>query len=164
MDYDDWHNDPRMVAERERYEPRKSENSPGEWGQSVVVHKDLISDAERSKYNDGWKQHAFNAYVSDLISVRRRLPDIRDAECQADLSAYELAVVKQLPTVSVIICFHNEEFSVLLRTVYSVLERSPFRLIEQIILVDDASEFGTLMSSSLPFCKHSDSVPFCIFR
>ena len=37
-----------------------------------------LSPEERIKYDDGWKNNAFNQYVSDMISVHRSLADYRD--------------------------------------------------------------------------------------
>lgn len=46
---------------------------------------------------------------------------------------------KDLPTVSVIIPFYDEHLTTLLRTVHSIINRSPSELLKEIILINDAS-------------------------
>jgi len=53
---------------------------PGEMGNAVRIDKDKLSKEEQQKYDDGWKNNAFNQYVSDMISLRRSLADVRDPE------------------------------------------------------------------------------------
>lgn len=47
---------------------------------------------------------------------------------------------KKLPQVSVVIVYHNEAWSTLIRTVWSVITQSPKALLKEIVLVDDFSE------------------------
>jgi len=53
-----------------------------------------------------------------------------------------------LPRASIVICFYNEAWSVLLRTVYSVIDRSPETLVHEILLVDDNSDLRMSLSLS----------------
>ncbi|KHJ74923.1 hypothetical protein OESDEN_25461 [Oesophagostomum dentatum] len=72
--------------------------------------------------------------ASDAASVSRDVIDSREHHCKK-LSYDESA----LEPTSVIVTYHNEARSTLLRTVYSVMLRSPPHLIHEIILVDDSS-------------------------
>ncbi|XP_045498617.1 putative polypeptide N-acetylgalactosaminyltransferase 9 isoform X1 [Colias croceus] len=116
-----------------------SDNAPGELGKPVILPKN-ISEEAKTAVSEGWKKNAFNQYVSDLISIRRKLPDPRDEWCKQPGRYLE-----DLPQTSVVICFHNEAWSVLLRTVHSVIDRSPPHLIKEIVLVDDFSDMPHLM-------------------
>lgn len=83
-------------------------------------------------------EHNYNLLGSELMSLHRSLPDPRYDECKL------LSYPKELPTTSVIIIFHNEAWTTLLRTVWSVVDRSPTELIKEIILVDDMSTWSFL--------------------
>ncbi len=117
--------------------PPHDPNGPGELGKPVKI--DNPDKETKRKIDEGWKNNAFNQYVSDMISVHRSLPDPRDEWCKADNR-----FLPNLPTTSVVVCFHNEAWSVLLRTVHSILDRSPQHLLDEIILVDDASTMDHL--------------------
>ena len=51
---------------------------------------------------------------------------------------------QHLPNVSVIVTFHNEILSTLLRCIYSIYNRSPKQLLHEIVLVNDKSTFPEL--------------------
>lgn len=53
---------------------------------------------------------------------------------------HDIAYPDQLPTASIIICFFREEHAALIRTIHSILDRTPTHLLEEIILVDDTDE------------------------
>lgn len=50
-----------------------------------------------------------------------------------------------LPTTSVVIIFCNEDLELLLRSVYSVLDRTPPVILREIVLVDDYSDDKLLL-------------------
>ena len=60
----------------------KKENFPysGEMNRGVYVDPKLLSPVEKEKYDEGYKRNGFNQYVSDMISIRRRMPDVRDPQ------------------------------------------------------------------------------------
>ncbi|EAW61640.1 UDP-N-acetyl-alpha-D-galactosamine:polypeptide N-acetylgalactosaminyltransferase 10 (GalNAc-T10), isoform CRA_b [Homo sapiens] len=91
-----------------------------------------MTDAER--VDQAYRENGFNIYVSDKISLNRSLPDIRHPNCNSK------RYLETLPNTSIIIPFHNEGWSSLLRTVHSVLNRSPPELVAEIVLVDDFSD------------------------
>uniref|UniRef100_A0A3P9JDM5 Polypeptide N-acetylgalactosaminyltransferase n=1 Tax=Oryzias latipes TaxID=8090 RepID=A0A3P9JDM5_ORYLA len=89
---------------------------------------------ETDRVDQAYRENGFNIYVSNRISLNRSLPDIRHENCRQKLYA------EKLPNTTIIIPFHNEGWSSLLRTVHSVINRSPPRLVAEIILVDDFSD------------------------
>ena len=93
--------------------------------------------------DDMYKGQGFDEYISEnLVSLNRSLPDRRDDWCKQNVQVD----TNYLPSTSVIIIFHNEAWSTLIRTIYSVVNRSPDHLIHEILLVDDASTLDHLGS------------------
>lgn len=84
---------------------------------------------------DAYASNAYNQEASDKAPFNRDVPDVRASQCQE-----RLWIADDLPTTSIIICFHNEGRAALLRTVISSLNRSPPNLLKEIILVDDFSD------------------------
>nr|KAG5700664.1 hypothetical protein BaRGS_015494 [Batillaria attramentaria] len=113
-------------------------------------------DEERAK---GLKRHGFNELLSDKIGLHRNIPDWRSETCKAKVYP------RVLPKASIVICFYNEAWSTLLRSVHSILDKTPLALLEEIILIDDNSymdhlktELDNYVAETLPIVRvyHSD--------
>lgn len=83
---------------------------------------------------DPYARNKFNQVESDKLRMDRAVPDTRHDHCR------HKQWKSDLPASSVVITFHNEARSALLRTVVSVLKKSPSHLVKEIILVDDYSD------------------------
>ncbi|XP_064183428.1 polypeptide N-acetylgalactosaminyltransferase 5 [Anguilla rostrata] len=93
----------------------------------------VVPIGKQEEMRGRWNEGHFNVYLSEQIPVDRAIPDTRPQTCSENL------VHDNLPTTSVIFCFVDEVWSTLLRSVHSVLNRSPPHLLKEIILVDDFS-------------------------
>ncbi|XP_046609042.1 N-acetylgalactosaminyltransferase 7 [Neodiprion virginianus] len=106
---------------------------PGEEGKAHILREDQQNDVQQSESDYG-----MNMVCSDEISLDRSVHDTRPAECKRWNYATDL------PKTSVIIVFHNEGWSVLMRTVHSVINRTPPEFLEEVLLVDDYSDKDNL--------------------
>jgi hypothetical protein len=110
----------------------KNENPshwPGEMGEAYLPPENILEESKRR-----FPENMFDIAVSDRIALNRAMPDIRNEHCKAH-SRFN----NKLPNTSIIIVFHNEGNSTLLRTLVSIINRTPWKLIHEIILLDDAS-------------------------
>ena len=112
---------------RNKFQP---EEGVGEGGRPVYLKQHEQIQSKRL-----FHINQFNILVSDKISLDRQLEDVRSSDCRA--LNYSVQI---LPTTSIVIVFHNEAWSTLLRTIHSALNTSPPGLIREFVLVDDASE------------------------
>ncbi|XP_051858032.1 N-acetylgalactosaminyltransferase 4-like isoform X1 [Drosophila albomicans] len=115
-------------------EDDKMRSGTGEHGLPAKIEDPAEKELEDKLY----RMNGFNGLLSDKISVNRSLPDVRREECKTR------QYLAKLPKVSVVIIFFNEHFKTLLRSVYSIINRSPPELLQQIVLVDDGSEWESL--------------------
>ncbi|XP_068944529.1 polypeptide N-acetylgalactosaminyltransferase 15 [Petaurus breviceps papuanus] len=125
------------------------------WGaetETLSLTDSDADDGEGQLDTFGLDTYGFNEALSQQISLRRELPEVRNPLClQQDYG-------DNLPTASVIICFHDEAWSTLLRTVHSVLDTTPRPFLKEIILVDDLSQQGHLKSALSDHVAQLDGV------
>lgn len=108
--------------------------NPGENGVPIELPANLSDDIQK-RIKDGYDTYGYNAFVSSMVSLNRNIPDIRSDVCKNK-------TYTNLPKCSILIPFHNDDWMLLMRTVHSVLARTNLDLVEEIVLVDDASDRG----------------------
>ncbi|RZF44444.1 hypothetical protein LSTR_LSTR002217 [Laodelphax striatellus] len=138
---------PRLVKGLGNFEPpaTKPKEGPGEQGKAHNLRDDQQNDASQSL-----SEYGMNMACSDEISLDRSIPDIRMPECK------HWDYPQNLPKTSVIIVFHNEGWSVLMRTVHSVINRTPDSMLEEILLVDDFSSKENLKGKLESYIERFD--------
>ncbi|RNA32860.1 polypeptide N-acetylgalactosaminyltransferase 13 isoform X2 [Brachionus plicatilis] len=134
-------------------EPTNPPEWPGENGRGVVIPEHL---KEESK--ERFKENEFDIVASDLVALNRSIPDIRSESCKK--RAYPV----NLPTTSVVIVYHNEGNSTLLRGLTSICNKTPSKYLKEIILVDDASVDRDYLHAPLDQFVKTLPVPVKIIR
>ncbi|XP_075412988.1 N-acetylgalactosaminyltransferase 7 isoform X1 [Tenrec ecaudatus] len=109
-------------------EPHGAVGGPGENAKPLVLGPELKPAVQASI-----KEFGFNMVASDMISLDRSINELRQEECR--YWHYD----ENLLTSSVVVVFHNEGWSTLMRTVHSVIKRTPRKYLAEIVLIDDFS-------------------------
>lgn len=122
--------------------PKPCVGCPGENGAPV-----FLTAEENKGIEEVYAKEFFNLRVSDKISLWRSLPDMRNSACR------KINYPSDLPTASVIFIFKNERWSSILRSVYSVINRSPRHLLKEVILVDDLSDIEEVKKPLDDYCE-----------
>lgn len=94
---------------------------------------------------DGLRQsdHHMNVELSHQTDTFREIPDARPNECLG----LQYSKNKMAAKVSVVIPFHKEPWSMIVRTINSVIFRTPVDILDEIILVDDQCPFQDIKSA-----------------
>ncbi|VDK69892.1 unnamed protein product [Litomosoides sigmodontis] len=98
----------------------------------------VANEAERKRYVWGTKKFAYNILASDKIGPRRKLSPLYHELCESLPRNISLSV-------SIVIVYHNEALSVLVRMLNSIFDHTPHELLKEIILYDDCSDHDALL-------------------
>ncbi|KAG5886089.1 hypothetical protein JTB14_031690 [Gonioctena quinquepunctata] len=129
-----------------------------------ILEKELMdlgmvkNEEDKSVREDGYKSHAYNVLISNRLALNRSIPDTRNPLCKS--RTYE----NNLPKGSIVICFYNEHYHTLLRTIHSILDRTPSDLLEEIILVDDQSDVDDIHEKMENYIKEHSLAKVKLFR
>ncbi|XP_008264265.3 polypeptide N-acetylgalactosaminyltransferase 15 [Oryctolagus cuniculus] len=118
---------------------RQDEGAPDrDWG---AEEEDVEVSEEEALSPLGLDPRGLSEALSERLPLQRALPEARHPLCLQPPPG------GSLPTASVILCFHDEAWATLLRTVHSILDTAPRAVLKEVILVDDLSQQGQLKSA-----------------
>ncbi|XP_008281149.1 probable polypeptide N-acetylgalactosaminyltransferase 8 [Stegastes partitus] len=108
---------------------------------SVLFSKwgDELSEEEQKEAERLFLRYGYNAFLSDRLPLNREISDTRPLRCA------EKKYPEDLPSISVVLIYLDEALSVIQRAVRSIIDKTPQRLLQEIILVDDHSSNEDLM-------------------
>ena len=125
------------------FSPRPGQLDSGKRGSDIWDDIGAAHNAKDLKIREeGYKLFAFNTLVSSRLSLHRKINDTRHKACRN----LTYPSPKVLPTASVVICFYREDLYVLLRTIHSVIERSPREVLKEIVLINDQSDMNIVQN------------------
>lgn len=124
------------------------ETMPGDNGTAITMDVEGLSPSNKILYDQYYKQYGYNVLAGDMMRLNRALPDVRSNTCN------QFKAVTYTSTCSIIIVFYNEAWTSLLRTINSIMDRSPSNLLEEIILVDDGSTLDHLQQKLTDHVKN----------
>ena len=111
-------------------------------------YQKVMFNPEHHKRPYGDNVYNINVSLAEKQPLLRNIPDTRPSSCLK--RNFDFA---ELPTLSVIIPFYNEALSMLLRTVHSILERTPPELLVDLILMNDHSSNEDLTNELPEYVK-----------
>ncbi|XP_074554548.1 putative polypeptide N-acetylgalactosaminyltransferase 8 [Halichoeres trimaculatus] len=94
---------------------------------------DGLSEEEQKEAEKLFQMYGYNAFLSDRLPLNRQIPDTRPKKCA------EKKYPQDLPSISVILIYLNEALSIIKRAIRSIIDKTPAKLLKEIILVDDHS-------------------------
>uniref|UniRef100_UPI003AAC8D4F probable polypeptide N-acetylgalactosaminyltransferase 8 n=1 Tax=Centroberyx gerrardi TaxID=166262 RepID=UPI003AAC8D4F len=94
---------------------------------------DGLSEEEQKEAESLFQRYGYNAFLSDRLPLNREIPDTRNPKCA------EKKYPHDLPTISIVLIYLDEALSIIKRAVRSIIDKTPARLLKEIVLVDDHS-------------------------
>ncbi|XP_020283999.1 polypeptide N-acetylgalactosaminyltransferase 35A [Pseudomyrmex gracilis] len=113
---------------------------------------------DQQKKDSGYKDYAFNVLISDNLGVRRNIPDTRHKLCRRQ------KYPANMRNASVVICFYNEHYMTLLRSLHSIIDKTPVTLLHEIVLVNDCSDSDALHEKIREYIKNTFDARVRLFK